>query len=52
MIFGNENLVRCPECKIIAHNAHMNEWLKSFGECPNCNKHILEDNLIKITEGK
>ncbi|NHK30205.1 MAG: hypothetical protein FK730_02560 [Asgard group archaeon] len=51
-IFGNENLVKCSECNIIAHDAHMKEWLKSFGECPNCYKRILEDNLIKLTEGK
>ncbi len=49
MIFGNENLVQCHICKVIAHNAHMKEWLKSFGECPNCKKRILEADLI---EGK
>lgn len=47
IIFGNEDLVKCPNCNIIAHNAHMKEWLKSFGECPNCKKRILDDNLIE-----
>ena len=45
-IFRNDEIVKCPKCDILAHRTHMIEWLKSIGNCPNCKKHILVENLI------
>ncbi len=45
-IYGYEQTVRCPNCNVLAHATHMIEWLKCMGNCPNCRKRMIEDELI------
>jgi hypothetical protein len=35
-----ETYVNCPYCQKPAHYAHIVEWIKVQGSCPNCNKRL------------
>ncbi|HUT81510.1 MAG TPA: hypothetical protein VMZ29_09945 [Candidatus Bathyarchaeia archaeon] len=35
-----ENYVSCPNCKKLAHYAHLIEWIKVQGTCPNCHTRL------------
>ena len=46
LILAKQSMVACPKCNGTAHEAHLKEWLKSIGNCPNCKQKILESELI------
>ncbi len=37
-----DELTKTPCCKTYAHRAHLKEWLKIKGKCPNCGKKLEE----------
>jgi predicted transcriptional regulator len=45
-IYNGSEVLACPNCNAKAHSNHIREWLKSIGSCPNCKKHLLEQDLI------
>lgn len=45
-IYFKDETALCPNCKARAHKNHIQEWLKSLGTCPKCQKHLLEQELL------
>ena len=35
-IYASEKQIKCPLCNAPAHEAHLLEWVKIKGFCPNC----------------
>ncbi|MHA1556192.1 MAG: hypothetical protein ACTSPM_04585, partial [Candidatus Heimdallarchaeota archaeon] len=37
---------KCIHCEKVAHLAHLQEWMKVKGYCPNCSMHLREADVI------
>ena len=44
-IVSSELIIECPSCHNKAHQAHLLEWVKIRGECPECGSHISRHDL-------
>ncbi|NHJ05421.1 MAG: hypothetical protein EAX90_11390 [Candidatus Heimdallarchaeota archaeon] len=47
--FGDK-IGKCSLCQETAHFIHFQEWIKSLGMCPKCNKKLPLEGIIPITE--
>ncbi len=43
---GSE-IAKCPHCGGIAHNDHLQEWVKIKGFCPKCKNKLAEYDLVQ-----
>lgn len=45
LIKRGENILECPNCSNVAHDNHMEQWMKIKNECPICKTKISKRNL-------
>jgi predicted DNA-binding transcriptional regulator len=45
LIKRGDNILECPNCSNVAHNDHMEQWMKIKNECPMCKTKISKRNL-------
>ncbi|MFQ6123264.1 MAG: hypothetical protein ACE5R6_01475 [Candidatus Heimdallarchaeota archaeon] len=43
------NLLSCPHCKVIGHQAHFKEWIKIRGKCPTCKTRLTIEMLEQVS---
>jgi uncharacterized paraquat-inducible protein A len=42
------DLLSCPHCKVVAHAAHLQEWVKTRGTCPHCKTRLTMEALEPV----
>lgn len=42
------DLLSCPHCKVVAHPAHLQEWVKTRGTCPHCKTRLTMETLEPV----
>jgi len=45
LIKRGDNILECPSCSNVAHDDHMEQWMKIKNECPICKTKISKRNL-------
>ncbi|NPD89464.1 MAG: hypothetical protein HGN29_12160 [Asgard group archaeon] len=45
LIKRGDNILECPNCSNVAHDDHMEQWMKIKNECPMCKTKISKRNL-------
>jgi predicted DNA-binding transcriptional regulator len=48
LTMNDSDLMSCPFCKSIGHPAHLKEWVKTRGSCPNCSNRLTMEMLDPI----
>ena len=43
--FNEPDLLSCPHCQVIGHQAHFKEWIKIRGKCPTCKTRLTTEML-------
>ena len=49
IIKRGDNILECPNCSNVAHDDHMEQWMKIKNECPICKTKISKRNLKSYT---
>ena len=49
LIKKEETVIECPNCNNVAHEDHMEQWMKIKQECPICKTKVSKRNLKKYT---
>ena len=44
-------LLSCPHCNALGHEAHLKEWVKIRGTCPNCKVRLTMELLEPVSSG-
>ncbi len=47
--FNEPDLLSCPHCKVIGHQAHFMEWVKIRGKCPTCKTRLTTEMLEQVS---
>ena len=48
LTLNDSDLMSCPFCKSIGHPAHLKEWVKTRGSCPNCSNRLTMEMLETV----
>ena len=49
LIKKGDNVKECPTCNNVAHDDHLEQWMKIKQECPICKTRISKRNLKKYS---